>query len=117
MTQRAHRFLPVILAASAFFGCGGRTPDENNPGDGTNPGAPPPTCAEICSHIIGSCAPGASTDPCTRDCEQRTATFANCDKLDPYLRCMPSVKVKCTATEAIIEGCDMERNALNSCTP
>ncbi|HMJ54663.1 MAG TPA: hypothetical protein VK540_21425 [Polyangiaceae bacterium] len=110
----------TLVALTA--GCGGRTtgdpngqPDTVDPAGTTPPDTPLPTCTEICDHVIGTCALGANTDACKKECEVMRTDFKGCKQLDTVLRCMPTAPVKCLPGEARIVGCDLELGALGQC--
>ena len=81
-------------------------------------GQPAPGCGAICTHLIGSCVPGARTADCVDDCEVTRALFvAKCPALlDTYLRCMGMAHVLCTPGRIEILDCSDERNALDACS-
>ena len=104
-------YLTVLLLA---LGCGGRAADDGYvSGDGVT-NTPPPTCDQICKHVVDSCFPGAEIEPCARDCEAMVAEFTSCKELDPFLRCNVKAKVVCT-DRAVIDDCSLERNRLLNC--
>ena len=104
-------FLAVLLLA---LGCGGKTTDDAyDSGDGiTN--TPPPTCAQICRHVVDTCFPNGDIEPCARDCETMIGTYTGCSGLDPFLRCNVKARVVCT-DRAIIDDCYAERTDLSRC--
>jgi hypothetical protein len=104
-------YFAVLLMA---IGCGGKTTDDAYvSGDGiTN--TPPPTCEQICRHVVDSCFPNGVSEPCVRDCETMIATYAGCDGLNPFLRCNVKARVVCTDM-AVIDDCYAERNDLTRC--
>ncbi len=81
-----------------------------------NPNSPAPGCAEVCAHIVGSCAPGANTDMCRGECETSIAGFAACPhELDAYMRCMVQAHVECKPGEVTVDDCSTERSNLEWC--
>ena len=107
-------FAFVLLA----LGCGGRTTDgtgvPDDPGSGNTPptSTPPPTCNDICRHVVDSCFPGGVVDQCARDCEKMRSEFMGCPSLDGFLRCNLKARVICGIKEAIIDDCYGERDDL-----
>ena len=95
-------------------GCGGKTSDDTYvAGDGTT-STPPPTCEQICRHVVDACFPGAGIEPCVRDCETTVTEYTGCKALDPFLRCNARARVLCTDM-AVIDDCYVERNELTRC--
>jgi hypothetical protein len=122
MTLRA-RFLAIAWVGSLCAGaCGGKVAGQDGTVIGADGGhiVPPPSCGDICAHIVGSCVPGASTDGCVSDCEAGANRFAAtpCEGLlDTYLRCMITTRVECHGTDVVVIDCSDERNALDMCHP
>jgi hypothetical protein len=114
----AARFALAALAV----GCGGRTNSETSgetdtaADGGTTPtGTPVPTCTEICNHVVGVCAAGASIDTCSQSCEAMRTSYAGCKELEMVLRCMPTAEVQCVPGEAKIVGCGTVLGKLEEC--
>ncbi len=120
MPPRARRFPPLLLALAAGA-CGGKVPGPDIATFGPDGGRtdPPPTCGAICAHLIGSCVPGASTDPCVADCESGIAGVStSCTgERDDYLRCMIAARVECRGSDVVVIDCSDERNRLDACHP
>jgi hypothetical protein len=130
-----HLVVPGCVADLLLFalcivacGCGGKVVGDANAdpdpttgggaGDDVTPGsAPPPTtCEAICTHVVGSCAPGASTAACLTPCEKTRAIPTCPAQRDAYLACLITVPVTCTGSEVVIVGCSDERRAFERCT-
>ena len=108
----------LVLSALA---CGGRTTDgtgvPDDPGGNGNmtTTAPPPTCNDICRHIVDACFPGGVIDQCARDCEKMRSEFKGCALLDTFLRCNLTARVLCRDKEAVLDDCYRERDDLKRC--
>jgi hypothetical protein len=122
MIRRAHLLAATALVKLSLAGCGGKVAGDDSATllpDGGRTG-PTPTCDAICAHIVGTCAPGASTGPCVADCEDGQARFVmtRCASLlDTYLRCMSTTCVECDGTNIVVLDCSDERNQLDECHP
>jgi hypothetical protein len=112
--------LAVLLIAAMIVGCGGResSTDGSLVGSSNDSGGAQqvPGCGAICDHVIGACAPGASSSECVGDCQRTEQEFASCSgDLAAYLVCMGGTKVECRTDQIIILDCSAERNRLESC--
>jgi hypothetical protein len=121
ISRKATASAATFTLVALTVGCGGRVAAEpygqptDDAGSTTPPGTPLPTCDEICDHVIGTCAPGANTDACKKECEKMCTDFKGCRQLDTVLRCMPTAAVRCLPGEARIVGCDLELGELDDC--
>jgi hypothetical protein len=108
----------IAAVVLAFAACGGKEHGQGGDDAGVDGGGrgPAPSCGAICAHVVGTCASGADTGPCTMDCEMTRAQFTHCSyQLDAYLRCMVTTDVECNQGDVVIVGCSFERNELEAC--
>jgi hypothetical protein len=122
ISRKCAAWAATFTLAALAVGCGGRTNSETNgetdtaaDGGTTPPDTSVPTCTEICDHVVGVCAAGASIDACSKSCEAMRTSFAGCKQLDTVLRCMPTAEVQCLPGEANIVGCGTELGKLDEC--
>jgi hypothetical protein len=110
--------LGVVLAVLIGLGCGGRTSDEDEPGNPSGTGqpndTPVPSCNQICRRAVDKCVPGAAVDQCVKDCEGMRSDYMGCQGLDKFLRCNLTAPVLCTE-RVVFDGCYEERNDLVRC--